>query len=50
MLMIEQSQCEQIANAGALMDTDAELAGLEPRRTKTRALKQGMSQERTRLV
>jgi type I restriction enzyme S subunit len=45
---------EQTAIASALSEMDAELAGLEQRREKTRALKQGMMQElltgRTRLV
>lgn len=45
---------EQEAIAVALADMDAELAALEARREKTRALKQGMMQElltgRTRLV
>ena len=45
---------EQIAIAEVLTDMDAELAALEQRRDKTRALKQGMMQElltgRTRLV
>jgi type I restriction enzyme S subunit len=45
---------EQTAIAAVLSDMDAELAGLEQRREKTRALKQGMMQElltgRTRLV
>jgi len=45
---------EQTAIAGVLRDMDAELAALEQRREKTRALKQGMMQElltgRTRLV
>jgi len=45
---------EQIAIATILSDMDAELAALEARRDKTRALKQGMMQElltgRTRLV
>jgi type I restriction enzyme S subunit len=45
---------EQIAIAAVLSDMDAELAVLEARREKTRALKQGMMQElltgRTRLV
>ena len=45
---------EQTAIATLLSDLDAELAALEPRRDKTRALKQGMMQElltgRTRLV
>jgi len=46
--------CEQTAIAEVLSDMDAELAALEQRRDKTRALKQGMMQElltgRTRLV
>ena len=45
---------EQTAIAAVLSDMDAELAGLEQRREKTRALKQGMMQElltgKTRLV
>jgi len=45
---------EQTAIAGVLTDLDAELAVLEQRQAKTRALKQGMMQElltgRTRLV
>lgn len=45
---------EQAAIAAVLSDMDAELAGLEARREKTRDLKQGMMQElltgRTRLV
>ncbi len=45
---------EQTAIAALLSDLDAELAALEARRDKTRALKQGMMQElltgRTRLV
>jgi type I restriction enzyme S subunit len=48
------SQSEQTAIAEVLSDMDAELAALEQRRAKTRALKQGMMQElltgRTRLV
>ena len=44
---------EQTAIAEVLSDMDAELAALEQRRDKTRALKQGMMQElltgRTRL-
>jgi type I restriction enzyme S subunit len=48
------SQSEQTAIAEVLLDMDAELATLEARRDKTRALKQGMMQElltgRTRLV
>jgi type I restriction enzyme S subunit len=45
---------EQTAIAAVLSDMDAEIAALEARRDKTRALKQGMMQElltgRTRLV
>lgn len=45
---------EQVAIAAVLSDMDADLTGLEARRDKTRALKQGMMQElltgRTRLV
>ncbi len=45
---------EQIAIAEVLSDMDSELAALEQRRDKTRALKQGMMQElltgRTRLI
>ena len=45
---------EQTALAAVLSDMDAEIAALEARRDKTRALKQGMMQElltgRTRLV
>jgi type I restriction enzyme S subunit len=48
------SVAEQTAIAAVLSDIDAELAALEARRNKTRALKQGMMQElltgRTRLV
>ena len=48
------SVAEQTAIAEVLTDMDAELAALEQRRDKTRALKQGMMQElltgRTRLV
>jgi type I restriction enzyme S subunit len=48
------SREEQMAIAAVLSDMDAELAALEARRDKTRALKQGMMQElltgRTRLV
>ncbi len=36
---------EAAALAGVLPDMDAELAALEQRRDKTRALKQGMMQE-----
>jgi type I restriction enzyme S subunit len=47
-------KAEQTAIAEVLADMDAELAGLEQRREKTRALKQAMMQElltgRTRLV
>jgi type I restriction enzyme S subunit len=45
---------EQVAIASVLSDMDAEIAALEQRRDKTRALKQGMMQElltgKTRLV
>jgi type I restriction enzyme S subunit len=45
---------EQTAIAEVLSDMDSEIAALEQRRDKTRALKQGMMQElltgRTRLV
>ena len=45
---------EQTAIAAILSDMDAEIAALEARRDKTRALKQGMMQElltgRTRLI
>jgi type I restriction enzyme S subunit len=45
---------EQTAIAGVLSDMDAELAVLEQRLAKTRALKQGMMQElltgKTRLI
>ncbi|WLI05871.1 restriction endonuclease subunit S [Pseudomonas sp. FP597] len=48
------SSCEQTAIAAVLSDMDAELAMLERRLAKTRALKQGMMQElltgRTRLL
>jgi type I restriction enzyme S subunit len=48
------TQAEQTAIATVLSDMDAELAALEARRDKTRALKHGMMQElltgRTRLV
>ncbi len=48
------SPSEQTAIAAVLTDMDAEIAALEARRDKTRALKQGMMQElltgRTRLV
>jgi len=49
-----QSHDEQTAIAAVLSDTDAELAALEARREKTRAIKQGMMQQlltgRVRLV
>jgi type I restriction enzyme S subunit len=45
---------EQAAIAEVLTEMDAELAGLEQRREKTRAIKQGMMQElltgKTRLI
>ena len=54
MLIPLPSAAEQTAIAEVLSEMDGELAGLEQRREKTRALKQGMMQElltgRTRLV
>ena len=51
---IPAQYAEQTAIAEVLSDMDAELAALEQRRDKTRALKQGMMQElltgRTRLI
>ena len=51
---VAPASTEQTAIADVLSDMDAELAALEQRRDKTRALKQGMMQElltgRTRLV
>jgi len=44
-LMLPPDPDEQIAIATILSDMDAELAALEARREKTRALKQGMMQE-----
>lgn len=48
------SKSEQTAIADVLSDMDAEIAALEARRDKTRALKQGMMQElltgKTRLI
>jgi type I restriction enzyme S subunit len=53
-LLVPPTEDEQTAIATVLSDMDAELAALEARRDKTRALKQGMMQElltgRTRLV
>jgi type I restriction enzyme S subunit len=53
-IQLPASHSEQNAIAGVLMEMDAELAALEKRRDKTRALKQAMMQElltgRTRLV
>jgi type I restriction enzyme S subunit len=53
-LAVPPSKGEQTAIAEVLSDMDAEIAALERRRDKTRALKQGMMQElltgRTRLV
>ena len=50
----QPTQEEQTAIATVLSDMDTELAALEARRDKTRALKQGMMQElltgRIRLV
>ena len=52
--VVDPLNSEQTAIAEVLSDMDAELAALEQRRAKTRALKQGMMQElltgRTRLV
>ncbi len=45
MTMVVPSYLEQNAIAEVLSDMDAELASLEQRREKTRALKQGMMQE-----
>jgi type I restriction enzyme S subunit len=51
---VPPTEDEQAAIASALSDMDAELAALEARRDKTRALKQAMMQElltgKTRLV
>jgi type I restriction enzyme S subunit len=51
---IPKTRAEQTAIAEVLTEMDGELAGLEQRREKTRALKQAMMQElltgRTRLV
>ena len=51
---LPQALPEQTAIAEVLSEMDAELAGLEQRREKTRALKQGMMQElltgRVRLI
>ena len=53
-IMIPSDEDEQTAIAEVLSDMGAEIAVLEQRRDKTRALKQGMMQElltgRTRLV
>lgn len=53
-IQLPPTKAEQTAIAEVLTDMDAELAALEQRRAKTRALKQGMMQElltgRTRLV
>jgi type I restriction enzyme S subunit len=53
-LRVPREVGEQIAIAAVLSDMDSELAALEQRQDKTRALKQGMMQElltgRTRLV
>jgi type I restriction enzyme S subunit len=53
-VMIPPTKDEQTAIAEVLSDMDAELAALEQRRAKTRALKQGMMQElltgKTRLI
>ncbi|CAG9183522.1 restriction endonuclease subunit S [Cupriavidus respiraculi] len=44
-VLVPQSKAEQIAIAAVLSDMDAELAALEARLAKTRALKQAMMQE-----
>jgi type I restriction enzyme, S subunit len=53
-ITVPPTKAEQTAIADVLLDMDAELAALEQRRDKTRALKQGMMQElltgRVRLV
>jgi type I restriction enzyme S subunit len=53
-LLVTESIEEQTAIAAVLSDMDAEIAALEQRRDKTRALKQGMMQElltgKTRLL
>jgi type I restriction enzyme, S subunit len=53
-LRFPTSIAEQVAIATVLSDMDTEIAALEARRDKTRALKQGMAQElltgRTRLI
>ena len=53
-MLLPPEKTEQAAIAAVLSDMDAELAALEQRREKTRALKQAMMQElltgRTRLV
>ena len=53
-VFVPPTKAEQTAIAAVLSEIDAELAGLEQRREKTRALKQGMMQElltgKTRLV
>jgi len=53
-MRLPPSKAEQAAIAAVLSDMDAELAALEQRREKTRALKQGLMQElltgRTRLI
>ncbi len=53
-ITLPKDGAEQAAIAAVLSDMDAELAALEARRNKTRALKQAMMQElltgRTRLV
>jgi len=53
-IQLPASHAEQTATASVLTDMDAELAALEQRRDKTRALKQAMMEElltgRTRLV
>jgi type I restriction enzyme S subunit len=53
-IAVPPTKAEQSAIAEVLTNMDSEIAALEQRRDKTRALKQGMMQElltgRTRLV
>jgi type I restriction enzyme, S subunit len=53
-VLLPKEEVEQAAIAAVLSDVDAEIAALEARRDKTRAIKQGMMQQlltgRTRLV
>ena len=53
-MFLPPTKSEQTAIATILSDMDAEIAALEQKRDKTRALKQGMMQElltgKTRLI